>query len=220
LKRISIAILFLGLIAAAGAGAQTEGSDIVYRWVDADGTTRYGRTLPPEYANKPHEILNAAGVVLRQIDPSVKPEVIGEEAEEEAEPEEKKPLFSDREVRIRTDNLLMLRYHTEEDLVAAMENEIAQLGYDTRLIHQSQASVMTSLATQIKKAADLQRAGLPEDEKLTRQIYSLRKRLRDSEHSLAGLRERETNIRAVFLKNIERYRFLANGGTPGSEDIN
>lgn len=36
----------------------------LYKWVDDNGTTHYGQTIPPEYADKDHEVLNKSGRVI------------------------------------------------------------------------------------------------------------------------------------------------------------
>ena len=210
MKRILLSLLVLALIVPYSAQAED-----VYRWVDENGKVHFGRTLPPEHGNKPYVILNAAGMVIERVDdPMAK-------ALAEREPEEEKkmglePLFTADEVRLRSDNLMMLRYHTEKDLIDAMENEVDQLAYDARLINQSQSSAMTTLKGQVKSAADRQRAGMPGDAELEKNIRSLRSRLRRSEKSLTGLRLREDKIRADFQEDIERYQYLTSGGIPGS----
>ena len=37
----------------------------LYKWVDNNGTTHYGETIPPEYADKDHQVLNKEGRVIR-----------------------------------------------------------------------------------------------------------------------------------------------------------
>src|SRR5450756_1420928 len=37
----------------------------LYKWVDDNGTTHYGETVPPEYANKDRVELNQAGRVIK-----------------------------------------------------------------------------------------------------------------------------------------------------------
>lgn len=206
-----ILLLLAAILMTSAALAEGE----VYRWTDENGKVHYGLTLPPEAANRPYEILNKSGVVIERIE-----DPVAHRLEQEKTPEQKsqelKPLFSEHEVRLRSDRLLMLRYQSEDDIRDAMEVEVAQLGYDARLINQSMTSVITSLTAQVNKAANQQRAGMPPDEVLTDEISQLRQRLQRNENSLAELRKREEKIRATFLDNIERYRFLANGGAPGS----
>jgi len=208
MKRIFALLAALAITSAA----QAEGE--VYRWTDENGKVHYGRTLPPEAANRPYDILSKSGVLIERIEDPVAYRLEKEKGPEKSQKLE--PLFSEDEVRLRSDRLLMLRYQSEEDILEAMEVEVAQLGYDARLINQSMTSVITALTGQVKKAADQQRAGMPPDEALVKEINQLRQRLQRNEDSLAGLREREERIRATFNEDIERYRFLANGGAPGS----
>ena len=208
MKRIFTLLAAIAITSAA----QAEGE--VYRWTDENGKVHYGRTLPPEAANRPYDILSKSGVLIERIEDPVAHRI--EKEKGSAKSQKIEPLFSEDEVRLRSDRLLMLRYQSEEDILEAMEVEVAQLGYDARLINQSMTSVITALTGQVKKAADQQRAGMPPDEALIKEINQLRQRLQRNEDSLAKLREREERIRATFSDDIERYRFLANGGAPGS----
>ena len=210
LTGISITLLVAGLIFSTQANAE-----LVYRWADEDGKIHYGRTLPPDHANKPYEILNEAGVVIERVDDPMARQKPPEPEEESTELE---PLFTPDEVRVRSDRLLMLQYNNEEDLIAAMQIKIDELGYDARLINQSRASTMTAMAGHVRNAADRQRAGMPEEPDVEKNIHSLRQRLKRSENQLADLKVREVGIRAVFGENLERYRFLINGGRPGGTE--
>ena len=215
LKRIFTGFLAIGLMMPLSATAEN-----VYRWTDENGKVHFGRTLPPEYANMPHVILNEAGIVIERVDDPMKKFRPKPKVKEKVKVKELEPLFTPDEVRLRSDNLLMLRYHSEQELLDAVDNEVAQLGYDTRLIHQSQASALSTLRSQVSNAANRQRAGIPGDPELEKSIRSLRQRLRKSEDSLVELRLREVKIRASFQKEIERYQFLSNGGQPGAAESN
>lgn len=206
MKRILRTLIAVALIPGTAL------AENVYRWVDNDGKVNFGRTLPPEYANMPYQILNDAGVVIERVDDPM--------ARQTTKPEEKAdeklaPLFTEDEVRLRTDRLLVLKYQSAEDIQNAMELELAQLDFDARLIEQSQASTMQAMAGQVHSAADRQRAGLPNDAEADQTIESLRNRLRRSENSLAELKNREAKIRVSFGKEVERFHFLENGGKPG-----
>ena len=205
-----ILILLTAILLLSEARAEGE----VYRWTDDNGKVHYGRTLPPDAATRPYDILSKSGVLLERVE-----DPVAYRLEKEKSPEKKarelEPLFTENEVRLRSDRLLMLRYQSEEDILDAMEVEVDQLSYDARLINQSMTSAITALSGQVKNAADQQRAGMPPDEALVGEINRLRERLQRNENSLNELREREASIRASFSENIERYRYLANGGTPG-----
>jgi hypothetical protein len=57
---------------------------------------------------------------------------------------------------------------------------------------------------------------MPVEAETEKAINSLRSRISRTEHSLDDLKQREDAIRAVFLKELERYRYLQDGGAPGS----
>jgi hypothetical protein len=210
LNRAGAVLLALGLVYGAPAVAED-----VYRWVDEDGKVHYGRTLPPEYANKPYDILNAQGVVIERVtDPLARQKAPKDEKGKVVVQEE--PDEGDDDL-LQSDQLLVLRYHSIEEIEEAMEVEVAQLKYDTLLINQSRASAMTALVGQVRSAANRQRAGLPVEAETENDINSLRQSIRRSERSLAALQEREEKIRASFLGHLERYRYLQAGGEPGSE---
>lgn len=206
MKRVLISWLLVLVLVPGMALAEK-----VYRWVDDEGKVHFGRTLPPEYSDKPYQILNESGIVIERVD-----DPLARQAPMEAETDKKPaPLFSEDEVRVRSDRLLVLRYQSVEDIKEAMELEVAQLAYDERLTIQSQASTIQAMTGQVHSAANRQRAGLPPDEELEKTITSLRSRLRKSEKSLAELRARESAIRDSFTQEMKRFQFLKNGGKPG-----
>ena len=205
LRWISVALLATSLLPVSPLHAEN-----VFRWLDDEGEVHYGATVPPEFADKPYEVINESGIVLERIDP------MAVEPPKEAKEEKPEPLFTEEEVRLRTDRLLVLKYHSEDDIFEAMEVEIANLGYDARILNQARSSLLKSLAAQAREAADRQRAGMPADAETVRQVEQLQRRLRQGANSLAALQVREDQVRAIFMADLERYQFLQNGGRAGS----
>jgi DNA polymerase III delta prime subunit len=206
LRRISVAML----LAACLLGVSQLRAENVYRYVDENGDIHYNATLPPEYSDRPYEIINESGIVIERIDPMA-PKELEEEAEKKPE-----PLYTEDEKRILTDRLLVLKYHSEDDVLEAMDVEVANLGYDARILDQTHASLLKSLGAQAREAADRQRAGLPPDEETTRLVAELQGRLQNGAKAMTALKAREQQIRATFMEELERYRFLTNGGEAGS----
>lgn len=60
-SRALIALLF-GITLSLPVSAK------LYKWVDDKGTTHYGETIPPEYANKDRAELNTSGRTVKKID--------------------------------------------------------------------------------------------------------------------------------------------------------
>src|SRR5665647_367495 len=71
--------LLIALI--AGATFCLPVSAKMYKWVDDKGTTHYGETIPPEYANKDRQLLNKSGVIIKTQDILTPEEQRAKEAE-------------------------------------------------------------------------------------------------------------------------------------------
>jgi len=205
--RSAVLVVLATVLASAAAIAQDE----IYRWVDDKGEVHYGAVLPPQYANRPHQILRNGLVIKSVEDPMA---VV--EAEEAAQPKQEQDPVDETRARLRdTDRLLLLKYRSEEEIVEAMELEVANLDYDARQIEQERANAQSALASQIREAADRQRAGMPDDAQLTGQIVALRKRLLQNSRNHNDLEVREAQIREMFQIELRRYRFLEDGGGLG-----
>ena len=92
----------------------------VYRWVDENGEVHYSETLPPDFKDKGHDVLNERGIVTDE-DLSLTPEVPDEVPDEEQLKElprdssgmqRPNQLYSDAEMQRRMDTFLMLRYRS------------------------------------------------------------------------------------------------------------
>jgi len=210
------AALIIGLGSAQAAFAQEKKR--VYRWVDEEGNVHYSETLPPNWQGESHDELGHDGIV-RDEDVSHTPPP---PKEEEDDPNDGKsqlprdqsglprpePRYTDAEKQQHMDRLLMLRYHSEAELVDAMDLEINQLQYDERLLTAARASLEASLKSSVDLAGHRQRAGLEVKDDTLRTIAGIRAQLSENQRSLQGLQKREEKIRADFTRDIERYREL------------
>ena len=195
-----------GLLLAPVALADT------YRWTDEEGKVHYGKSLPPDRADKPYDILNDQGLVIERVTDPRRREEPKDEADIKAEQERIKREEAEKrlveERRRQADRLLVLKYHSEEELLDAMQVEINQLGYDRRLLDQSRESLMTALAGQVREAADRQRAGMDLPPEQVAEIRDTRRRLEQNRNRMVALDDRETRIRAMFDGELARYRLL------------
>jgi hypothetical protein len=204
-------LLIAGIFLAANASAAD-----VFRWVDENGEVHYSETLPPNFKDKGHDVLNERGIVTDEdlsLTPPAPEEVPDEEQLQELPRDSSglkrpKALYSEAEMQRRMDNFLMLRYDSEQEITNAMSVEIKQLEYDRRLLTTTRVSMQEAYRGQIKQAANRQRAGQQVDEKIALEINQLQTRLTENGRSLGYLDTRGLSIRAEFGKQLERYRFL------------
>ncbi|MDX2428479.1 MAG: DUF4124 domain-containing protein [Xanthomonadales bacterium] len=184
-----------------------------YRWKDKDGKTHYGAVVPAEYADQPYDVLNNSGQVIEHVeDTSIPMEVIVEK-----QIKERGPLISEETRQLQADRLLVIRYGSEEEITAALELEIAQLGYDTKVINKSYETTTLTIRNEIFQAANLQRSGQQVTAKQQKEIDRLYARVAQDERKRASMSKRENRIRTRFQKALERYRFLTSDAAKTEE---
>jgi hypothetical protein len=132
---------------------------------------------------------------------------------------ERAPLISDEERQRQSDRLLVIQYNSEAAIMEMLELEIAQLGYDSKIIHQSFDSTTTAIRDQVRLAADQQRSGKPIIEKQQKEINKLYRRLNRDEKRIAALDSREARIRARFQSDLERYQLLTREDQADDEEL-
>jgi len=205
-----MAIVTAGILSISAVSVMAD----TYRWKDKDGKTHYGAAVPAEYAEQPYDVLNNQGIVIEHVeDTSIPYEEIVQEAIKG-----RQPLISDEERLRQSDRLLVVQYRSEDDITNALELQLAQLGYDTRLIKQSYESANSAIRDQIAQAADQQRANLPISEEQQKGIDRLYSRRARDETKLASLTKRENRIRDRFQAYLDRYRYLTNKNNGGPDE--
>jgi hypothetical protein len=193
----------------------------VYKWVDENGEVHYGESLPPDFEDKKADILDSQGITRQKdvslVPPPPKPKTgtqKGELPRDKSGLQRPEPLYTEQEMKVQQDTLLLLRYDSDQEIVDAMEVEIKQLDYDRRLITGSISSLYAAYDGNIREAAERQRAGLAVEPTLIQEIQSLKSRVAKNELSLAKLEQREQDIRTSFQAELEHYRKLVAKDAP------
>jgi hypothetical protein len=71
---------FAGLLSGGTAAGTTTPSGTTYKWVDEQGIVHYGDSIPPQYAEKEHKVLNSQGVEIGHTEAQKTPEELAAEA--------------------------------------------------------------------------------------------------------------------------------------------
>lgn len=175
-----------------------------YKWVDDQGVTHYGETVPPEYAGKDRSELNPSGRVVNTRD-ILTPEE--REAKRQAELRKRQEVAATKEQQ-RKDKALMNTYSSVEEIELARSRNLQQV--EARL---------SSLKAQIRMAQE-SHAGLQVEEERYRAAgkpvpVSLHEDLGNSQVRLTRLQEEyrkseaeKTQVNERFDAEIRRYREL------------
>lgn len=209
LLRFPILLLLLaslGCAAAFAAPSKTSSNSqkgIAYRWVDEQGVVHYGDHIPPQYATQDRAILNSQGVEVGHLDAQKSPEQQAADAHARAEIMKQK----------QHDAFLVTTYTSVKDIEALRDQRLEQLKGQRTAAEQYVETLRTRLAGLQTRAQmfspyssrpDAHR--MPDDlaENLVRTVNEMHVQ----SNQLAIKNQEESDLRAQFQADIERYREL------------
>jgi Domain of unknown function (DUF4124) len=203
LPLLAAAVLAAGSAQAAPGDSSSKKGPVAYRWVDEQGVVHYGDNIPPQYASKEKSLLNSEGVEVGRLDAEKSP------AQQAAEARDKAALAKQKQ----HDAFLITTYTSVKDIEALRDARLDQLKGQRAASEQYMESLRVRLASLQTRAMSFQpystRADarrMPDDlaEDLVRTVNELHAQTT----ALALSNEEETQLRAQFQSDIERYREL------------
>ncbi|MET0281633.1 MAG: DUF4124 domain-containing protein [Steroidobacteraceae bacterium] len=128
--------LTAGMLLFAGVTHGAEGKR-AYKWVDRNGVTHYGDSIPPEYASQGHEELNSQGVPVRETARQLNPLEAARAQEQAAEQQ-----------RLRQhDSFLTSTYTKVADIEQLRDERVALVAAQLELARGSLAAADQRLGT-------------------------------------------------------------------------
>lgn len=121
----------------------------LYKWVDDNGTTHYGETIPPEYANKDRVELNKAGRVVK-TEEVLTPEKRRAKEQEDAKKREGEKSALEQQ---RRDKTLINTYSSAKEIDLARSRSMQQIDARLNVISSSIRTASDNL-TGLQKEAD------------------------------------------------------------------
>jgi len=204
-----LALLVTALLAVGSAQAadpnssSTKKGPVAYRWVDEQGVVHYGDNIPPQYASKEKSVLNGDGVEVGHVEAEKTPAQLAAEARDKAALAKQK----------QHDAFLITTYTSVKDIESLRDARLDQLKGQRVASEQYMDSLRVRLASLQTRAMNFQpyspRADarrMPDDlaEDLVRTVNELHAQTT----ALALKNEEETELKAQFQSDIERYREL------------
>ncbi len=180
----------------------------IKKWVDENGVTHYGTTIPPQYVDKAHEELNERGIPVKRVERAKTAAEIARERELEALRREQQRIVEEQRAR---DRILLNLYRSEDDLILVRNGKLSQIDAQIRLKKAHIERLRRQLSEWQAKAAARERKGLKPTEK---QLENLRNIQKQMENTYAGIVEREADkkrITAQYQRELERFRQLKHG---------
>jgi hypothetical protein len=200
---LSLVVGLAGLLSAGADAASTDKKATTYRWVDEQGIVHYGDSIPPQYAEKEHSVLNNQGVEVGRSEAQKTPEQLAAEAQQREAARKQQ----------QHDNFLLTTYTSVKDIEALRDVRLDQLQGQRTAAEQyvdNLHSRLVSLQGRVKhfrpynSRPDARR--MPDD--LAEDLVHTLNEMRTQSNALSAKNEEVSAVRAQFDMDIDRYREL------------
>jgi hypothetical protein len=201
-QRFIVLAAGLACLATGALGAEP-GKGKSYRWVDSNGVTHYGDSVPPEYASQGRAELNPQGVALREVPRQLSP----------AEAAEAQKLAAEAARRRQRDSFLLNTYTHVSDIEQLRDERLALIEGQMEIARGSIGSTDQRIASLQERMRNfLPYSAAPNARRIPDQLAEEAVRALKERRSLQAAldsREAEKNeLRTQFDSDIARYREL------------
>lgn len=175
----------------------------LFKWVDEHGTTHYGETIPPEYANRSSQTIDKGKIKNRsdEFDPAkrgaMQEAADKKKADEEAAAEQK-----------RRDNALLNTYSNEKEIDLAQGRSLQLLESRVNSFNTMVRSAKETVDSLHQEVEARQKAGKKIFPSLQEEVGSSEARLERLEKDLAQSELEVVNVKARFDADKARFREL------------
>jgi hypothetical protein len=207
---VSRGCLIIGLAEPMAAGCVE-----TFRWHDDEGVTNYSDKVPPEQAKQRRSRLNQQGMEVEVIEPPKSAAQLRQEQQlRQLRSQQEKILAVQRD----QDRALLRTYRSLEEMNAALQGKLDTLEASARITESNRLRQKDILATQEKRAADLERQGQPVPQNLRDLMFATRRQIAAYDEKLRGIQAEKNTISAQFRKDMTRFQALmaAQSTQPGS----
>lgn len=188
----------------------------LFKWVDDNGITHYGETIPPEYANKDATELNKNGEVEKRIE---KPSPEARRAKEKDDAKKSAETQVSIEAK-RRDTALLSTFSNEKEIDDASKRNSLQVEARIDSIKTLLEIAKGNLAGHLKEKEKSINQNKPIDPTLTQDISEDQSKIEKLQTELAQSEQELAKVHARFDSDKQRFRELksanANGVAPTS----
>ena len=187
----------------------------LYKWVDNQGVTHYGETIPPEYADKDNVLLDDKGRVIKKNAQLTIEERRNLEATAEKNRAEEAAAAEQR----RRDRMLLSTYSSEKEIDLARDRNLQQVEALINSIQLLQKSANESAEGYQVEAQQISQAGKKIPGSLKKDIADAEKKSTKLQQRLTKAQEKLAAVKAGFEADRVRYRELTGSGESKKEKL-
>ena len=196
-----------GLMLIALAVAQPAWAKM-YKWVDEQGKTHYGDTIPPQYAGQGNSELSKKGMVIKKTDAALTDEQRREKEEAQAlqKIEAQKALDAERR-----DKALINTYTSEKEIDLARDRHLQAADAIVKTTEVRIKSVQARLGSYRKQTAGFAARNKPVPQDIASEMKEIERELQHLQETIKQKQQEQADITAKFEVDKERFRELTKG---------
>lgn len=195
----ALALLLVGSLVQAANGPK------MYKWVDKDGITHYGSSIPPQYAAQASEQIDAQGNVIKTQAAQKTPEEIAAEQQAQAQAAQQAQAQAEQQAH---DRVLLDTYSSTADMTRDRDSKIASIDAQINVFNGTISGLQTTLADLQDRANELQSRNKPVTPQLQKQIDDSKSQLIANQQLLLQEQQHRQQVMTQFANDIARYKQL------------
>jgi len=203
LNRVHWILCAAALVAFSGAASAAGNGRTLYKWVDDQGVTHYGDSIPPEYASQEQHIINSQGIEISHLD--------AQKSAAQLAAEEQKKL--DAEQRLSRDKNLLNTYVSVQEIERLRDQRLSLVADQIKVTNQ----FLDTLNGRMKKLrvssmhfrpynADSKAPPMPDQ--VAEDLVRLAIDINTQEQNLLEKRGEESTMKKQFESDIDRFKEL------------
>lgn len=197
--RSAVVIAVVTLLAMPQAEAR------LYKWVDENGVTHYGDSIPTHYRKQEHQELSERGLTIKERDALPTEEELAEQRRKLKLQREQEQIQKEQD---RRDRVLLSTYTTERDLVVARDARIEAVDSQIQLSRSIIEDAERKLDATEKRITQLEAQGKKVPEHLYTKMENEKKSLATHQKVMKGHTQKRTKVSQQFDGYILRFREL------------
>lgn len=179
----------------------------LYKWVDDSGTTHYGETIPPEYADKDHQVLDKEGRVIRSEEVMTPERRRAKDLKDAKKREEAEAALE----QARHDKALINIYNSVNEIDLARIRNVQQIDARINAINFSIKAANDNLLSLQTEADNLAKANRKIPASLQQDLQDVKDRLTKLQQDVAVPLAEKAALEARFAADKARYIELTGG---------
>ena len=205
MKSRSLVLSLITVLLMVSALAHADNKQKLYKWVDKDGVTHYGSSIPPEYAAQQSEQIDSQGNVVKTVAAQKTPQQIA--AEQAAQQQAAQQAQADAASKAH-DKVLLDTYTSTADMERDRDSKLSSIDAQINVLNGTIGGLQTTLADLQDRSNELTSKNKPVTPALQKQIADSRTQLVANQQQLLQQQQHKQEVAADFAADIARYKHL------------